>query len=233
MWGIFHNNSFDGYTTSNWSVNDMCSCAEWEAPMSTVGLFSSLPSGYHSFQWRASEFPWGTGTQNLTYTINPHSGLVLLSGGLDVVGGAVADEYPDGDDNPFNQWDYQVIGSSYYRQFPPTYEPNEMASSTFTLPPGHNGVVMFLATMRVQGDSSDQGGNVFLWLEIDGVKVGGYGVQQLAYPNGVSQRTIMAGYLSSEPPLSPGSHIVKVMAQADGDFKYVSAHKELLLVYFD
>ena len=145
----------------------------------------------------------------------------------------MADEYPSAGDDPYNQWDYQVIGSSVYQQMPPTYQPNEMASSTFTIPAEHNGIVMFLATMRVQGDSSDAGGNIFLWLDIDGSPVGGYGVQQLTSPYCVSQRTLMAGYLSSESPLSTGNHTVKVYAQANGTFKYVSAHKELLRAYFD
>lgn len=237
MWGIYRNNSYDGYETANWTVNDIYSGAEWKAPMSAVGYFENLSPGSHLFEWRASEFPWDHShplpEQLLTYRINAHSAMIVLSGNMDVIGGAVANEYPDPDDDPFNQWDYQVIGSSVYPQLPPAYQANEMASATFTIPAGHNGIVMFLATMRVQGDLEDQGGNVLLWLEIDGSTVGNHGVQQLTHPSCVSQRTLMAGYLSSENPLAVGSHTVKVYAKANGSFKHVSAHKELMLVYFD
>jgi len=233
MWGLFCDDAFEGYLTANWTVNDMWDNAEWEAPMSNIGYFEDLGSSSHTFSLEASEFPWNGSEDSVEYVIRSHAFLLLL-GGMDVSGKAVADEYDPESDDPYNQWDYQMIGTSYYSPpHPPTGSPNEMASTTVTIPQGHNGVVMFMANMRCQGDSSDGGGNILLWIDVDGNQRGSTGVQQLIYPYCVSQRTLTATYLSAENPLSVGNHTVKVYAQANGDFHYVSAHKEILLVYFD
>lgn len=57
-----------------------------------------------------------------------------------------------------------------------------LASKTFTIPSGHNGVVFFSAKTRIQGDGADPGGNAFLMLKVDGVRRGSVGVQQWSRP---------------------------------------------------
>lgn len=109
-----------------------------------------------------------------------------------------------------------------------------IAETTVNIPNGHNGVVFFKATTRIQGDPSDIGGNISLWINIDGKDVGTIGVQQIKSPNSVSARMIAASYVSSgNNKLSTGQHTVKVYAKADGKFIHLTGTNELPLVYFD
>ncbi|OVE63330.1 hypothetical protein [Chryseobacterium mucoviscidosis] len=111
---------------------------------------------------------------------------------------------------------------------------HEVVSSEINIPSGHNGVVLFLAKLRLQPYQNDVGGNSEMWLNIDGVNVGTLGVQEFKKPNGDSSRTISVSYLSSDVnKLSEGNHTVKVYLKANGSFKNISYSKDLPLVYFD
>ena len=129
--------------------------------------------------------------------------------------------------------DYIVVGGSRTPQTP-LRQARLLASGQLDLPPGHDGVVFFSAKARVQGDTSDPGGNVFLWLEIDGRRRGFMGVQQLKSPSSVSQRTVGVSYLAAGGQrLQPGTHSVKLFGRADGDFKHLSVHNDCSVLYFD
>jgi hypothetical protein len=109
-----------------------------------------------------------------------------------------------------------------------------LAAATLDLPAGHDGVVMFLAKTRVQGDLADAGGTASLHLALDGRPVGSIGVQQLAAPDGASQRTVAASYLAAgDQALAPGRHTVVVYGRADGQFKHLAMVKDLNLIWFD
>ena len=98
----------------------------------------------------------------------------------------------------------------------------------------HNGVVLFLAKVRLQPDKDDIGGNSALWLNIDGVDVGTLGIQEFKQPNGDSSRTISASYLSvGVDKLYVGNHTVKVFLKATGNFKHISYSKDIPLIYLD
>ncbi len=117
---------------------------------------------------------------------------------------------------------------------PPVGEPFVLAEGTLNIPEGHNGIIMFTSKIRVQGDSADEGGICTLWITIDDKIVGFVGAQPLEYPNSVSQRTITTSYLTTgENALSPGVHQIKSMIQVDGDFKHLSVHNDMPLMWFD
>ncbi len=109
-----------------------------------------------------------------------------------------------------------------------------LAEANLTIPSGHNGVVLFMAKSRVQGDASDGGGTVSLWLTVDGQGFSSTGVQQLRAPDVVSQRTISASVLTAGPrALAPGPHTVRVHARASGSFMHLALVKDLPLLWFD
>ena len=106
------------------------------------------------------------------------------------------------------------------------------ANSTFTVPEGHSGVVYFSLKSIVQGDPSDPGGIVAAQIAIDGVRVGSAGVQQLQSPDGVSTRTITAGYLAAGAArLAAGVHTIAVLVDVSGSFIHVCLGKQLSLVW--
>jgi hypothetical protein len=116
----------------------------------------------------------------------------------------------------------------------------EIASGTFTVPADHDGEIFFAVKARAQGDPNDPAGNAFLWLEIDGQRLGSTGVQGLGGPIGtagtsVSQRTLSASYLATgSGALAPGSHTVKAYAQVNGQFMHLSFHNDKpLMIWFD
>jgi len=117
---------------------------------------------------------------------------------------------------------------------PATGNSYTVGETTINIPNGHNGIVFFKAATRLQGNENDAGGDVILWINIDGEDVGVVGVQQLKYPHCVSSRTIVASYLSAgDKKLTPGPHVVKVLCRATGSYGALAVAKDLPLVYFD
>lgn len=102
-------------------------------------------------------------------------------------------------------------------------------------PPSHNGVVMFSAKTRIQADPADIGGTVYLYIRINGQRVGSLAVQELGNtPNTVSTRTLSSSYLSAAPgSLAAGCHTVEAVGVAQGDFRHLMMDADLPLVWFD
>jgi hypothetical protein len=231
MVGLYVDGRFRGIERSGWSVNDHCQCAELRAPLSVQGRF--LLRGRHVLSMAASEFPWNDqqGENPARYRVGAGARLVALLGGMSVAG-AARSLLPGSEGSP---WDYAAIGSSTgWPGVPPVGTDVALARAKVMIPRLGDGVVLFAAKSRVQGDSADGGGTVSIWLTIDGQRVGSMGVQRLASPFCESQRSISASYLAAGAgALSPGPHVVELHGGADGDFLHLSLVRDLPLIWFD
>jgi hypothetical protein len=229
MLGIYLDGSNPGNGQSTWSVNDIWTGAETQAPLFAHAFFASMPSGNHTVSFDTSEFPWTGQEDTVVYTVGAGATFLVLRDGLTVRGSAPISQALN------NSIDYIGIGTNEnWPGVPAVSTDVELASSTFVVPPGHSGVVMFMAKSRVQGDSADAGGTVSLRLSLDGSFVGSTGIQQLKSPDSVSQRTISSSYLASGSlALTPGSHTIKAIARAEGSFKHLAMNKDLPLLWFD
>jgi hypothetical protein len=238
MLGIYFNGKHPGITSSLWTVNDICTCAEVEAPVFThAALFARGPRR-STVSLDATEFPWtfpGPPREDpAIFTVQPTATLVLLNGGMTTVGSAdsLLSFYPDELGTVSDGW---CIGSSSgWPDCPQTGSDVKLAQATVHVPAGHPGVVMFLAKTRVQGDESDAGGYARLWITVDGQQRGSVGLQQLAAPFSVSGRTITASYLAAgSGRLKPGRHTVRVYGRAEGSFVHLVYLSDLPLLWFD
>ncbi|GBF74265.1 hypothetical protein PA598K_02601 [Paenibacillus sp. 598K] len=219
MLGLYRNGTALANNEGLLTVNDLFSGAENQAPFYTHAFMNI--TGTHTISLDATEFPWsgGQGEDLVKYKVGSGSTLVCLNGGMTVAGSAPLSASTN------NAYDYLNIGTGTDFQ---------LSSSTVHIPSGHNGIVMFMAKTRIQCDASDLGGTVKLWINIDGVDRGSIGLQQITAPNGDSQRTLTASYLSAgTEALSPGNHTVKVYARADGSFLHPSVVKDLHFLWFD
>jgi hypothetical protein len=231
MLGLYLDGRFLGIDRSSWSVNDHCQCAELRAPLAVQGRF--LLRGEHLISLDASEFPWNDrqGENPVRYRIGAGGRLVALLGGMNVAGVGQS-RLPLTGASP---WDYSAIGSSTgWPGVPPVGTNVLLAQETVTIPAHDDGVVLFAAKSRVQGDSADGGGTVSMWLTIDGRRVGSVGLQRLSSPYCESQRSISASYLAAgSGSLSPGAHVVSLYGRAEGTFLHLSLVRDLPLVWFD
>lgn len=227
LWGLFLNNeTCTNNGSSLWSVNDITRGAELQAPMFQHS-FHTL-TGSNSISLKAGELSFTYFENAVCYRVGANTKLISLSG-MGLSGKASIS------DTNCNREEWKCYGSSVGTGGCPSVGTvHEVVSTQIEIPTGHNGVVLFLAKLRLQPDQNDIGGNSLLWLNIDGTDVGTLGVQEFKKPNGDSSRTISVSYLSADVnALSVGSHIVKVLLKANGSFKNISYSKDLPLVYFD
>lgn len=233
MIGIYANGVEPPVSSMTWSINDMFTGAELQAPMFSQALFD-LPAGNVVTSLRASESPYNNGlTNGVKYKLGANTKLVTMAGGFQVVGrglNANAGLYT----SP-QRYAYVCIASSGSNPAcPPTGTEVVLGEGFVDVPVGHNGVVMFSAKNRVQGDSADPGGTVEMYLKLNGAVVGSWGVQQLASPDSVSTRTISASYLATGAnALPPGRHLVQVVARASGSYNNLSFSAHLPVMWFD
>ncbi len=229
MLGLYLDGANPGNAASSWTVNDIWTGAETQAPLSCHAFFRSL-DGAHTLSFDASEFPWGQqGEDTVKYKVGAGARAVFLRGDMVVRGSASQSSVVD------NTIDYVGIGTSQnWPGVPSVGTDVRLVDAFFDVPVGHSGVIFFAAKTRVQGDSSDVGGTARLWIAIDGARVGATGVQQLASPDSISQRTVSASYLSAGAgALPPGKHHVEVFGRADGSFIHLAMNKDLPLIWFD
>jgi hypothetical protein len=228
LWEIYLNNQCPSNNIANWAVNDIFSEAELHAPMFCFAMHNL--SGNNTVTFKATELSYDAGfPANLVqYRVGQDVRMISLWG-MGLSGSAVKSN------QSCYRTDWQCIGSSSgYGGCNPSGTNTIIAETTITIPSGHNGVVFFKAATRIQGDASDQGGNIALWINIDGSDVGAVGLQQLKSPNCVSARMVAASYVSAgNNKLTPGPHTVRVYARADGNFIHVCGTNELPLIYFD
>jgi hypothetical protein len=232
---IYLNGQEPANNVGSWSDNDMYRGAENQAPFFNHAFYPQLPDR-SVVSWNASALPYCedggcSGSVNtVQYKVGADSTLVTLSGGMSVAGAYSTSA------SAYNRTNYIGVGSTQgWPGVPPTGTDVVLAQVQITVPAGHNGIVLISGKSRVQGDQSDQGGTVSMWMTVDGVRRGSTGIQQLAYPDGVSTRTIGASYLSSAPAerLAPGLHTITLYGRADGNFKHLAMTRDLPLIWFD
>jgi hypothetical protein len=239
MLGIYRDHQHANNNSSVWTVNDLCICAELQAPFYTQAL---LRDGKRRslVSLEATEYPWdqpgaNDGEDTAEYIVQPSATLVVLGGGMRVVGKGEPDRWGVRK-LAGTAWDWSCVGRGADT---PRYCPNagsavRIASETFEVPRGHSGVVMFAAKSRVQAGRNDAGGTTKLWLVLDGLQRGSVGVQALAAPSTISQRTISTGYLAAgRRRLRPGKHTIEVFGRVQGSFASVSLSRDLPLIWFD
>lgn len=238
MWGLLANHREPPITQQTWSIQDLATNAELRAPMHVQGLLPMARGG--AVQWIATESPYWQprmgSTNGVVYGVEAGGRLLVLAGGMQVVGSALAPVFPYHLRGVHRRYAYVCIGSNGFRARCPVQGSEVMlASGRVCIPRGHNGVVLFNARSRVQGDSRDGGGVVRLGIRIGGRDVGYRGVQDLGpAPHGESTRTIAASHLSAgDAALSPGCHEVQAIATADGNFRNLSMNADLPLLWFD
>lgn len=239
MLGIYVNGHHPGNSRSLWTVNDLCRCAEVVGPMYTQAFLRN-DNQRSLISLAATEYPWdqpgATATEEDTadYAVRPTSTLVALSGGMKVVGKAVADRSGfDGLEGTV--WDWSCIANRDPSSYCPAVGADvKVASESIDVPGDDPAVVMFTTKARVQAGPDDGGGTILLWIVVDGVRRGSVGIQDLAAPSTLSQRTLSASYLAAgKQRLSPGRHTVAVYARVEGSFANVSLSRDLPLVWFD
>lgn len=235
MIGIYRNGRHHGPASSLWSVNDICTCAETEAPLFSQAVVGATGRKRSVVSLDASELPWWTslGENPASYSVPRGARLVVLNG-VQVAGGAraLASGYPDEIGTATDFW--CLATDQGWPGCAPVGTDVLAAQGVLRLPRGASGVAMFEAKSRVQADGADAGGTVSMWLTVDGVREGSTGTQELRAPSSISQRTIAASYLAAgSSRLQPGSHVVRLYARADGSFIHVSLVRDLSLVWFD
>uniref|UniRef100_UPI00224FCC41 hypothetical protein n=1 Tax=Dyella silvatica TaxID=2992128 RepID=UPI00224FCC41 len=195
----------------------------------THALVSGLSNAPHTISLLTSAIPYVGQNNTVQYRMGSDSRVITLQGGMTVVGSA-----PQASD-PHNEANYLCIASNINWSGCPAMGTNTvLAEADIVIPQGHNGVVLITGKTRIQGDPADQGGQSSLFLSIDGVTHGAVGVQDLAYPDAVSTRTLGASYLATGAnALSPGTHHVVLYGRATGSFMHLATTKDLPLIWFD
>lgn len=241
MWGIYLNGRESPLDSATWSINDLFALgAEAQAPMFAQALYLSPPRD-SEVQLVASESPYYqplmASTNAARYRVGADTRLVALSGGMRVVGRGLAPGHDYAEKGRHRRYAYVCIGTNGFRpeKCPPAGGDVVLGQGRACIPPGHNGVVMFSAKSRIQGDDADPGGKVTLRIRINGKDVGRASEQTLGpVPHSVSTRTIGASYLATgKRALAPGCHDVEAVARASGDFRNLSLNADLPLLWFD
>ena len=241
MWGIFLNGRESALDSATWSINDLFALgAEVQAPMFAQALYPSPPRG-SDLQLVASESPYYrplmASTNAARYRVGTGTRLVTLAGGMRVSGRGLAPGYDYAQAGHHRRYAYVCIGTNGFNpgKCPPLGGDVVVGRGRACIPSDHNGVVMFSAKSRIQGDDNDPGGTVSLRIRIDGRDVGRPSEQTLGpFPHSVSTRTIGASYLAAgERALAPGCHDVEAVARATGDFRNISLNADLPLLWFD
>jgi hypothetical protein len=175
MLGIYLDGQHPGPAASLWTVNDICTCAEVEAPLFTHALLTGGGRS-SSVSLDATEFPWSVPPpareDPAIFTVQPSATLVVLNGGMALAGAAksLLQFFPNDVGTVSDGW---CIGSnSAWPGCPSVGSSVLLARTTISVPANHPGVVMLLAKTRVQGDDSDPGGTARLWITVDGAPRG-------------------------------------------------------------
>ena len=231
---IYLNGQEPTLTQATWTNNDYFPAIEKAAPMFSQSLFAS--SGSDNISLIATVYPWiVNGGHNLvTYTVNKPS-LVSVYGGMRVYGSSPSQFLSPSSYNTVWFGSASCIGTNQnWPGCPAVGTPVLLASQTIDVPFGHSGEVLFMAKTRMQGDKSDGGGQVVLYINIDGNNTPTTGVQGITSADGESQRTLSTSYFATgNNRLAPGTHTVQVYVAAQGSFIHMTVANDLPLVWFD
>jgi hypothetical protein len=235
MLGIYLDGKHPGPDTSLWTTNDLCICAEMEAPLFSHALLTG-GSGSSSVSLDASEPPWSAaqGENPSIFEVEPRATLVVLRGGMRDVGSAksLLRSFPDLAGGVYDHW---CIGSSSgWPDCPDVGTAALLARAKIVVPARSAGVVMITAKARMGGDRADGGGTARLWITVDGKRRGSVGLQQLRGPYVESGRTMSASYLAAgSQRLRPGTHVIRLYGRADGTFLHLAYMRDVPLIWFD
>jgi hypothetical protein len=232
LWGLWVDGAEATANQAGYADNDICRCAELQAPLAVQGLFPRGNVAGRALGLGASAEPWAAklSPDQVRYTVAPETLLVLLSG-MEIAGGlTVLDQTGAG--GKVARFPYMCVASSHdFTGCPAAGTPNIIGGGTLTVPAGHTRPILFSASFRLQGDGHDGGGHFTAWIEIDGKRAGSPGVQALSPASAVSTRTVTLSYLAQA--LAPGRHHVALWAQAQGDFLHLAVTRNLPLIWFD
>jgi hypothetical protein len=227
-----------GLNQATWAVNDLWPGAEVQAPISSQALYqggyTSVPEAIAApFEWPSWALDSIGNPNGAMFRVGASTTLLSIENPK-ILGGATTGLSPT-----CNQDAAVCIGSSsspLYADCPAMGSVVTVAQTTVTIPPGHDGVVLFLAKTRVAGGNAipTESGMAYLAITIDGNRVGPLGIQQLMPNHADSQRTISTSYLSSgDQRLSVGQHTVQVIGWGVGNFEHLMFFQDLPLVFFD
>ena len=230
---IYLDGSQPTLSQSVWTNNDGYDVIERRAPMYAHAYFDTGTS--HFISLNASLYPWSVNGQadDVTYRIDKGAKLLSLAGGMTLFGKALSLWNAPQDESHFGS--FWCIGSSQnWPGCPQAGSDVKLASAMISVPATHHGEVFFTSKIRMQGDHTDGGGNVFLYLKVDGHATGTYGVQGITAYDGESQRTLTTSYFSAgSRRLAPGTHVIEAWTKATGTFIHMTASADLPLIYFD
>lgn len=194
MTNIYVDGLHQGEDKSSWSVNDVWTGAELTAPVYNHAYFPAM-SGTHNVSLIATEFPWtGPGAPNggedsVVYNIKTGAKLVVLKGGMQVKGrGTVG--------TGTNNWaDWACLSASVSKPWCVVVgTPVVITQGQVCVPAGHSGVVFLTGKTRIQAATTDNA-TFLLWIQING-HTGTTSVQQVKNPDGSSERTLTASYMT-------------------------------------
>ncbi len=223
--------------SASWSVNDIDPNAELQAPVMLHGVHRLLPGQQRSLTLVASELAFGSdfpGAHENGVCWGLGSARMLSASGGGVFGSAVS-----GPAQACSTYTWRCVASTIGAPLcPPPSTTVVLASAQVYIPPGHDGIVLFNARTRIQGDNADTLTSALLGIRVNGEPVAAIGMQQLAAGAAAASRTLSASYLSAvNAPggtLGLGLHVVEVTIEVSGSsLRHVSVPNELALTWFD
>lgn len=173
----------DGSWKGQVGINDMVIGQDDIAPQSGHAIVS-LASGIHTFNLKSAKLDYPSNT--VAFNVGAGATLVTAWGNI---AGHKETESKD-----------QTFGN---------VQPADLASTTFDLPPGHNGRVWIAAQGRwLDLNNAGTGGLEAAVLVLDGREVGPFALQNFVSGKTMSQRNFALGYLAID--LAAGTHTVAV-----------------------
>ena len=212
MIGIYVDGACPANDSQQWSVSDLTTDSGMHAPVFSQRILTGR-FGAATIQLAATELPIGSENQ-VQYRVGSQANLIALSGGTPIFGSATQNSNTN-----------QCTPNSYFGPFTGTYW-----NKSFTVSPGQNGNVFLLLKTRVLDcNASDGPGTASLKLNLDGNRVGNYGIMQYAQGDGCHQNTLSSSYLAKN--LSIGTHTVSATIYQSG-LPNLAASGDLGLIYF-
>lgn len=217
---------------SNYGVNDLCLCSEIAAPI-PVHAALGVVEGHETIEIAAGGQPWppAFGRNPVRFSVRSDAKLLFRASRI----GGAAKIFEASENKSRRRFPFKCIASDAGWRGCAAMDTNvTFAATQIVVPPGHSGNIFVSAITRIQADHDDRGGEVEMWIEIDGVRVGNVSRQGLAGGSAVSTRTMSASYYASGAnSLSAGTHVAALVFRARGSFKHLSASRDLPLLWFD
>lgn len=223
--------------SASWSVNDIDPNAELQAPVMLHGVQRLFPGQQRSLALVASELAFGSdfpGAHENGVCWGLGSARMLSASGGGVFGSAAG-----GPAQFCSTYAWRCVASTIGSPLcPPASTTVVLASTQVLIPSGHDGIVLFNARTRIQGDNADALTSALLGIRVDGLPVAAIGMQQLAAGAAAASRTLSASFLSAPNApggtLAPGLHLIEVTIEVSGSsLRHVSVPNELALTWFD